>query len=86
MNDDDELERADGWKRMRHLWPEQKRGEEPKQAGGFRRHATASAMAGWRIVGWCLDLAVVLLLAALPWALMAAIVAGVILAARRWLT
>ena len=78
----EEPDYVERWDRERQLWPEQNRGEKPKPLSEFRRRATASAEAGWRIVGWCLDLAVVLLLAAFPWALMAAIVAGAILAAR----
>jgi len=85
-DDDDELERARRWKEMRHLWPEQPRGEEPKPLDGFRRRAAASAEAGWAIIGWALDLAVVVILTLLPWALLAGAVAGVILAARWWLS
>lgn len=85
-DDDDDLERVRVWERTRQLWPEQNRGEIPEPLGGFRRRAAASAAAGWRLLGWLLDLAVVVLLAGLPWALMGGIVAGAIIAARWWLS
>lgn len=85
-DDDDELERVRVWERTRQLWPEQNRGEIPNRLSGFRRRAAASATTGWAIVGWILDLVVVVILAGLPWALIGGFVAGAILAARWWLS